>query len=397
MHRFKKLIHGFSFLTIISFFILKASEKTPFSYLPHEINTYIFKEALFKNESNCPIFSCEQNNNGDKMYIPYTLLPTGLKSNIPIYYAYFFHTQLTTIVNKEDNTLQLNLCNHLDKQVPFILSVHVQNSLYGTSFLDFFDGINEKGIGIIGRYEFGKYFYLYCLDIYAKNAGKSNVPNLSHLFTRKHLIKPLYSYKAGITSLMLHPEKNTIAFSTTRAEKIELPHCFTIADIRENCLENIKAIDLPNLVNIKKTIYLGKQTYLALTHYYRLVILWQELDGTINYRMQKHASAFIDIAVDNTTQTEKGFKPYVLCLNNKYELFVTDLLAFSQPVLFFLKAIPNPINNMSNYFYRLFYDNKQCIVIYKNINNSKYTKALICHDNLGALYTKKIMKLNNQS
>lgn len=403
------MVHSNQLAAIFYFFIIfvhtissvvTASQKNHITDLSLDVYNCILKKASYDTYF---LSYCKKNNNDtEKMYIPSTCIPTKLakrKDTLTLLEQtltnnrtyYFFDIQLAA--KKENNVCKLSLYNYAidTKNIAFV---------NGTPQIHFFDGTNENGIAIIAkndlRSDMKKFFCLYLLNALYHRQSKSDRTS------RHHVEMPLYIgdglAEESITSLMLHHEKNTIVFSTTKAKNAPLfqtlPHRLTIANIYQHCLMDSISVDLPYLINMQKIIYLGKRTYLGLTYDHKLYIFWQENDGTIKYCKQKHVSDFIDIAVDNTVKTKRGFKPHIACINSNYELFVGDLLSFAQPTLFFVKKMPHPLNNYTNnYFFRLFYDNGQCIVIYKNMINRDYENVLIIPDNVAFFYLRKIKQL----
>lgn len=161
-------------------------------------------------------------------------------------------------------------------------------------------------------------------------------------------------------------------------------YSISITDVDDN--NNTKTITTFLNVLLRKTVDLGKNTYLGLTDQGILAVVWLQNDGTIACVMQKHASRFKDIAVDNSVKTEKGFKPHIACLTVDGELFVGDLLSFTQPMLFLLKQIPNHGDA-----FRLFYDQGKCGVLYKK-KEGIYSDFLIWPSNLEFYCLKKSLQ-----
>jgi hypothetical protein len=219
-------------------------------------------------------------------------------------------------------------------------------------------------------------------ELYLLSQSDDNAEAVDH----EEALKPLRANEGFIHSVMLHPECNRILYSIDYKGtgcRLSSPYSISMTDVYDN--ENAQTITTLLDVLIKKTVDLGKNTFIGLTNEGILAILWLQNDGTIACALQKHASKFKDIAVDNSVKTAKGFKPHIACLTVKGELLVGHLLAFKQPTIFSIKLL-------SNYedVEKLFYDKGECGVLYNSTERGiQYSYFVTLPDNFEYLFCKK--------
>lgn len=262
---------------------------------------------------------------------------------------------LKKFLQEKENLLKLS--KNKEKIIKTFCLPYFKDSEYHFAF----DGFSNNHMAIFAAIK------QHISSIYYLSIENSHIPN------DLKIKKPFLEIPGYIHFIALNKEGYTFSYSsiehTNTDSSYETPlYHWTIVNIQDN--RTVKSIGIHTPFVLKKTIYLGQETYLGLTEKGHLVVLWQQHDGSIKYAKQKHHSTFLDIAVDNTVQTARGFNPHIAFLNDKKEIFISNLLWFTQPTLFFLAQI-----NDGSYHHSLFYDKGTCGVLYKNANTDTDVKT----------------------
>lgn len=242
-----------------------------------------------------------------------------------------------------------------------------------------------------------------------------------------------------ITSVMLHPEENRLMYSVCNVEMIKSKVFYMtetgekereeerfhlvpdtgelyVADIVGDALEHKKSSSQLQPV-CKKTLCLGKDTYLYLTHTGKLMrvglnekdeltcapIALTKYDAN-DRKTVLSDSVVKDIAIDYSCKTANGRYSRIAYITENRELFVVDLQLFRKPIAMFHSLVPESKKEwmegdkkMSGVrdWARLFYDEGTLGAVWAK--TSFEGEARTCHslmtwpDNLGLLYLKTVL------
>lgn len=346
---------------------------------------------MMHNDNEC--MSCE------KLLIPYTL-----RFIDPIAAFDQKTKRPTDLKAKPGDTITLNtqLWQKRDKSSP--LTVRLVNGTensndcftigekHGDGNL-FFDGIN--------RHRYAIYANDTSCNAISFFALKQSQPESN--FVDHGYIKPIWSSKGTLDSLMLHPDCNKIVYTTTSRECMNASvhdsynymmdfHQLTILEfdpIRHVC--TVLAQEYIDTA-IKKVVYLGKQTYLACTKQGTLASFWLDSENKLQLKMHTRKSSIpnqevdsiMDIAVDNSYETASGFRPRFAYITSAGHIFTTSISEFEKSKTFLsamVSAYPPGI------LFELFYDKGNLAVQYREHKwPHTYTDFIVRRDNLGARY-----------
>lgn len=214
--------------------------------------------------------------------------------------------------------------------------------------------------------------------------------------------KPFKGTNNSITTIMMHPTKNTIAYANTKiidsitvqqeihivenayTEKPSFFHSLIENNNGNNEFKKIP-IDYHVSVNceIKKITFFGGNSYMFLTSSGQLGMCWltKDKDGqtVVEWQIKKHTSFFIDCEPDITTKTKNGYLLNWAFLNDKREIYVCNFsIPLNQSTLFFVKQAD--LSSEDEFIDRLYFNNQRCGVLYKNIDNTRpisYTRLIM--------------------
>jgi hypothetical protein len=208
-----------------------------------------------------------------------------------------------------------------------------QDALLSGSSAALFDGMNGELKALMGaKKEQG-----YALHLLA--AVKCRIPKPGNFIVdRRHDSSVFYRANAGeLYTTTLHPDSDNYIISgksssgdgfVGRGMLGTSPCIFTIPEMFQKILY------------LGSTLYLGP-TYLGLLSDGRLATIHYDFQDAIHVEIKRvlrndstnNEDTFIDMAVDNTRITSRGFRPYLGFLNTSGEVFESNVLEFGRPTL----------------------------------------------------------------
>jgi hypothetical protein len=246
-----------------------------------------------------------------------------------------------------------------------------------------FDGINNVNTALIGMCNL---MALEPKSIFFLKRSSGGIRSISHTFNSRTIVhadkqSPFLQLDGVLKSVLLHPERNRVMCVVTQGGVSQLH----IGDVRDD--NSYLSLDVQHFNKpFVKAIYLGKNSYLALTDAGNLATVWLDEANKIQHRMHKQPLRIRDIAVDNSYQTKKtGFKPRIAYVNDGGEVFVTDLTEFGNSItMMHHSTVESPST-----IFRLFYDKGQLAVLH--CTEEGYGDFIVWPDNLGPLYLKTVL------
>jgi len=178
-------------------------------------------------------------------------------------------------------------------------------------------------------------------------------------------IRPIVEGEGKISSLMLENERNRFTYNVVHGNACTL----YVKDLPEDtCLLDAACIPVAELTTDKKfikTVSLGNDTYLGLTKEGKLYSIWLDDNNVMHYAEQK-CLLIKDIAIDNTTVTDRGFHPKVALLTRDGKIYITHLFAHQQIIMYHLAT------GSSSFNHRLYYHNGKVMVIRRTLTTGYY-------------------------
>jgi hypothetical protein len=372
-----------------------------FNRIPNEVKKIIIASAFDISQTQ---YEMRVNQSDESLLIPYTLRPIN-----PVIETQVGQLEPHSIIAKPGDRILLDSQLWFDKNSFYSYKLRLDQdtldiddrftcSSSSNEKMAFFDGINIHKKALFAKGSIGEPERLF---VEGSTSGRYDIfllkqsEGLTGTIYHEEPLESLCEGEGTLCSVMLHPERNIILFSVDYTHIkifLKIPYSVSIVEFDESGKQKKQFMTYTNTL-FKKIIYIGCNTYVGLTSNNMLATLWPNHNNQIVYKEQKHQSRFIDIAVDESRKTAKGFRPYIACLSTEGNLFVSNIFAFDKPTLFLTKKIPN-----HQQAFRLFYDKSQCAVLYKAIpevqrNCTNYTDFLVWPDNFGIHYINKVLGL----
>jgi hypothetical protein len=268
----------------------------------------------------------------------------------------FFADQLWSInLDSIDNSRKIQYRNDIKKISYTVDFVHIE-SLRDKKTVLIVDGPNKLN-SVLVAYNNGPWGGMSLLT----NTNKTKTAVAASTSSLQHLL-------GTITTAILHPEDNTVVYAGL-FENV-LPYIAiesAFVDLQREFIWKASPFSL------KKIVYLGKETYLALNDNKEIVVFWQK-NNTIYIEVKKifkfdllEEDSFKDIAVDQTSVTATGFMPHTAFLNTTGQIFWCDLKSPGRITLYFIAQI-----NADASICRLSLHNKEIGILFNGNQDHEY-------------------------